>query len=69
LVQAALDHLLDGGSEVAVLLLEAALVLRQITVEIMEQHPIKGSPLGMSGTIQSRHGGRMASKNGPKTTS
>jgi hypothetical protein len=31
----------------------------------MKQHPIKDSPLGMSGTVHSRNGGRNASKNRP----
>jgi len=31
----------------------------------MEQNPIKDSPLGVSGTIDSRPGGREASGNGP----
>lgn len=48
-VQIALDDFLDDRAEEAVLLLEAALILGQETLEIMEQHPIKGGPLGMAG--------------------
>lgn len=57
-IEIALDHLLDDGSEVAVLLLEAALVFGQKAVEIMEQHPIKNSLLRMARTINSGHNRR-----------
>jgi hypothetical protein len=65
-VEVALDHLLDNGPEEAVLLLEAALVLRQEPVEVMKKHPVEDGPLRMPGTIHSRHSGRMASRNGPR---
>jgi len=65
-VKIALNDFLDNRAEKAVWLLEAALVLRQELVEIMEQDPIKDSPLRMSRTIHSRHSGRMASRNGPR---
>jgi hypothetical protein len=32
----------------------------------MEQHPVKDSPLGMSGTVNSSHSVRMASRNEPR---
>jgi hypothetical protein len=32
---------------------------------MMEQHPVEDRPLRMSGTIESHHGGWMASRNGP----
>jgi hypothetical protein len=40
-------------------------MLSQEPVEMMEDYPIKDGPLRMSRTIDSRHGGRMASRNGP----
>ena len=46
-------------------LLESALVFGQELIEVVEKHPIKDSPLRMARTIDSRHGGRMASRNGP----
>jgi hypothetical protein len=64
-VEVALDDLLDDRTEEAVLLLETSLILGQEPVEMMEQHPIEDGPLRMSRTIDSRHGGRMASRNGP----
>ena len=50
---------------VAVLSLEAALILRNEPLEIVEQRPVEDGPLRMPGTIDSRHGGRIASRNGP----
>ena len=61
-------HILDDRTEEAVLLLKAALVFGQELIEVVEQHPIKDSPLRMSRTIDSCHGGRMASRNGPSLT-
>jgi hypothetical protein len=58
---------LDAWTEEAVLLLEAALILSQEFIEIMEQHPIEDGPLRMSGTVDSRHGGRKISRNEPKS--
>jgi hypothetical protein len=64
-VEIALDHIFNDWPEEAMLLLEAALVVCQEPVEVMEEHPIKNGPLGMPGTIHSRHGRREASRNGP----
>lgn len=64
-VQALLHNLLDDRPEITVLPLEATLILGQEAVEVMEQDPIKDGPLGMPRTIDSRHGGRKASRNGP----
>ena len=61
----ALDHVLDDRPEEAVLLLETTLILSQEPVEMMRQHPVKDRPLRMSRTIDSRHCGRMTSRNGP----
>jgi len=65
-VGVALDYLLDNRPEEAILLLEAALILGQETIKVMKQHPIKDSLFQMSRTIDSRHSGRMASRNGPR---
>jgi len=51
--------------EKAILLLETDLILGQEALEVMEKHPIKDSPLRMSRTIDSRHGGRNAPRNRP----
>ena len=61
-----LDHFFDDRPEVAILLLKTSLVFRQEPVEVMEQHPVKDGPLRMSGKIEFRHGGRAASRNGPR---
>jgi len=53
--------------EKTVLPLETTLILSQKPVEMMEEYPVEDGPLRMSGTIESRHGGRMASRNGPKS--
>ena len=52
-IQVALDDLLDDRPEEAIPLLEASLVFRQETTEVMKKHPVEDSPLGMSGTIDS----------------
>ncbi len=44
---------------------ESAPILRKETLEMMEQHSVGGGPLQMSRKIDSRHGRRMASRNGP----
>jgi len=59
----------ENRPEEAVLLLEAMLILREEAVEVMEDHPIEDRALGMSGTIDSGHDGRMASRNGPSSRS
>jgi hypothetical protein len=46
-------HLLYDRAEKPVLPLEASLVFRQETIEVMKKHPVEDSPLGMSGTIDS----------------
>ena len=66
-VKILLDHLLDDRPEKTVLPLETTLMLNQEPVEMMEEYPVKDGPLRMSRTIDSRHGGRMASRNGPKS--
>jgi hypothetical protein len=68
-VQVALDHLLDNGPEETVLLLEAALIFYQELVEVMEQHPVEDSALGMAGAIDSWHGKDKDSGNGPEEAS
>jgi hypothetical protein len=64
-VEVAVHDLLDDRPEEAILLLEAALILRQESVEVMKYHPVECSPFRMSRAIDSRHGGRKASRNGP----
>jgi len=66
-VQVALDHLLDNGPEEAILLLKANFIIGQEPVEVMEQHPIKDSPLGMSRTINPCHSRSFSSGNGPSS--
>jgi hypothetical protein len=64
-VEIALDHLLDDRPEKTVLPLETTLIFSQEPVEMMEKHPVEDGPLRMSGTIDSRHSRRIASRNGP----
>ncbi len=58
-------HFLDDRPEEAVLLLEAALIIGQELIEMMEQHPIENSLLGMAEAIDSWHGKRVESKTEP----
>jgi hypothetical protein len=44
-----------------------AFMLRGKTLVLMKKHPVKDGPLRMSGMIDSRLGGRIASRNGPKS--
>jgi hypothetical protein len=39
----------------------------EVTRAMMEEYPVEDGPLRMWGTIDSRHSGRMASRNGPKS--
>jgi len=64
-VEIALDDLLDDGPKEAVLLLKAALVLDEESVEIVKENAVEDGALGMPGTIHARHGGKMASRSGP----
>jgi hypothetical protein len=64
-IKITLDHVLDDRPEIAMLPLEPALILAQEPVEMMEQNPVEDGPLWMSRAIDSRHGGRKASRNGP----
>jgi hypothetical protein len=64
-VKILLDHLLDDRSEKPILPLETVFIFGQEPVEMMEKHPAKNRPLRMSGTIDSRHSRRIASRNGP----
>ncbi|MEM2126552.1 MAG: hypothetical protein QXQ53_09175 [Candidatus Methanosuratincola sp.] len=64
-VKILLDHLLDDRPGKTVLPLEPALILGQEPVEMMEEYPIKDSPLRMPVTIDSRHGRRKASRTEP----
>lgn len=64
-VKILLDHLLDDRPEISVFPLEATLVLRQKSLEMMKHHPVERRPLRMPGTIDSRHGESKASGNGP----
>ena len=66
-VQVALDDLLDDRPEEAVLLLEAALVLDEESVEIVKENAVEDGALGMPGTIHARHGAKMASRNRPSS--
>jgi hypothetical protein len=66
-VEIALDDLLDDRPEEAVLSLEAMLILREESVEIVKENAVEDRALGMPGTIHARHGGKMASRNGPSS--
>ena len=66
-VEVALLDFLDDRPEEALFLLETSLILGQEPVEIMKKHPVEDGPLRISRTIDSRHGGRMASRNGSKS--
>jgi hypothetical protein len=65
-VEIALDDLPDDRPEMTVLLLEAALVGCQESVEVMEQHPIEDRALRMARTIDSRHIGATDSRSVPR---
>jgi hypothetical protein len=67
-VQIFFDHLFDDGSEEAVLPLESALILGQELIEVVEQHPVEDSPLGMSRTVKSCHSRSFSSRNRPDRT-
>jgi hypothetical protein len=54
-VEILLDDLLDDGTEIAVRLLETLLVLRDETLEMMEQHPVEDGAFRMARTVDSRH--------------
>ena len=64
-VEIALHDLFDDRPEKTVLPLETGLILSQEPIEIMKEHPEEDGPLWMSGTVDSRHSRRMASRNGP----
>jgi len=64
-IKIALDHRLDDRPKKTVRPLEAALIFRQEALEIMKKHPVEDRALRMPGTIDSRHGGRKASRTGP----
>jgi hypothetical protein len=64
-VQIALHDFLDDRPEEAVFLLETAFLLAQEALEVMEQYPVEDGPLRKSRTIDARHGGNQASRNGP----
>jgi hypothetical protein len=68
-VEIALDDLLDDRPEETVWLLKATLVLDEESVEIVKEHPVEDGALGMPRTIHARHGGKMASRNGPSPRS
>jgi hypothetical protein len=65
-VEIALDDLPDDRPEMTVLLLEAALLGCQESVEVMEQHPIEDRALRMARTIDSRHIGATDSRSVPR---
>jgi hypothetical protein len=67
-IEVALNDFLDNRPEEPMLFLEAALILREELIEVMEQHPVEDGTLGMSRTIGSRHGGRRAPRKGPDRT-
>jgi len=54
-VEVAVHDLLDDRPEEAILPLESALIFGKEPVEVMEQHPVERSPLGMSRTVDSGH--------------
>jgi hypothetical protein len=64
-VEILFHYLPDDRPEKSIIPLETTLILRQKPVEMMEKHPVKDGPLRMSGTIDSRHSRRIASRNGP----
>jgi len=54
-VEVALDHILDDGSEEAVLSLETGLIFGQELVKVMEEHPVEHGAFRMSGTVNFCH--------------
>jgi hypothetical protein len=66
-VKILLHDVLDDRPEIAVGLLETLLVFRDEALEMMEKHLVKDGPLRMTRAIDSRNGGRKASRNGPSS--
>jgi hypothetical protein len=64
-VEVAVDDFLDDRPEKTIFLLEAALILGQKPVEVMEKHPVEDSAFRMTGTIDSCHIRSSKSRNGP----
>ena len=64
-IQITLHDLLDDKPEVAIFLLEAALILSQKLVEVMKQHPIEHRALRMTRTVDSWHRGKNDAENEP----
>ena len=58
-------HLLDDWPEEPVLLLEAALILREESIEVMKEHLVENRALWMSGAVDSCHGKQRNSRNEP----
>jgi hypothetical protein len=54
-IQITLDHLLDDGSEEAVLSLETGLIFGQELVKVMEEYTVEHGAFRMSGTVNSCH--------------
>jgi hypothetical protein len=64
-VELSLYDLFYDLSKVAELLLEAALVFGQELVEVIKQHPIEDSLLGLAREVDSRHIGKKEARIGP----
>jgi hypothetical protein len=58
-------HFLDNRPEEAVLSFEAAIILAQELIEVMEEHPVEHSALRMSGAVHSCHIRSSKSRNAP----
>jgi len=65
-IEVALDHLLDDGTEEAVLLLETGLIFLKELVKVMEKHPVEHGALRMPGAVDSCHSRDKDSGNRPE---
>ena len=65
-IEILLNHILDDGTEEAILSFKPALVLSEKLLKVMKKHPIKNSKFRMTLTVNPCHGSRDDSKNGPK---
>jgi hypothetical protein len=64
-VEVFLNDILDDGTDIPVLLLEAILILSQKRLEIMKKHPVKHCEFRMTLSADPCHGRKDDSQNGP----
>jgi len=54
-IEVLFDQLFDDRTEEAVFTLKTLLILRDETLEMMEQHPVEDGAFRMARTVDSRH--------------